>query len=49
MAVRPEDYLDKKVRQIFEPMVSALLVDRPQEPVIIKKNNIKLNKSRSYL
>jgi hypothetical protein len=35
MTSRPEEYLDKKVRCIFEPMVSALLLDKPKEPVII--------------
>jgi hypothetical protein len=35
MSVRPEEYLDKKVRGIFEPMVSALLMDKPKEPVYI--------------
>lgn len=41
MSVRPEEYLDKKVRNIFEPMVSALLMDKPKEPVI---NSINLYK-----
>jgi hypothetical protein len=35
MSVRPEEYLDKKVRSIFEPMVSSLLMDKPKEPVIL--------------
>jgi hypothetical protein len=33
MSYKPEDYLDKKVRCIFEPMISALLMDKPKEPV----------------
>jgi hypothetical protein len=33
-----EEYLEKKVRGLIEPMVSSLLMDRPKEPVII--NNI---------
>jgi hypothetical protein len=28
-----EEYLEKKVRCIIEPMMSAILVDRPKEPV----------------
>jgi hypothetical protein len=31
-----EEYLEKKVRGIIEPMVSALLMERPKEPVRIK-------------
>jgi hypothetical protein len=42
MSVRPEEYLDKKVRCIFEPMVSSLLIDKPKEPVKI----LNLNKKR---
>lgn len=33
MSFKPEEYLEKKVRCIFEPMVSALLMDKPKEPV----------------
>ena len=29
-----EEYLEKKVRGIIEPMVSALLMDKPTEPVL---------------
>ena len=32
-----EEYLEKKVRGIIEPMVSALLMDKPKEPVRIYK------------
>ena len=28
-----EEYLEKKVRGIIEPMVSSLLMDKPKEPV----------------
>ena len=35
MSSKAEDYLDKKVRCIFEPMISALLMDKPKEPVNI--------------
>ena len=31
-----EEYLDKKVKGIIEPMVSAVLMEKPSEPVIIK-------------
>ncbi len=41
MSYKPEEYLDKKVRCIFEPMISALLMDRPKEPVTIKINHQK--------
>ena len=34
MSGNAEEYLEKKVRGIIEPMVSALLMDRPKEPVI---------------
>ena len=33
MSGTAEEYLEKKVRGIIEPMVSALLMDRPKEPV----------------
>ena len=33
MSGNAEEYLEKKVRGIIEPMVSALLMDRPKEPV----------------
>lgn len=33
MANSPEEYLEKKVRGIIEPMVSSLLMERPKEPV----------------
>lgn len=29
-----EEYLEKKVRGIIEPMVSALLMERPKEPML---------------
>ena len=28
-----EEYLEKKVRCLIEPMVSALLIEKPKEPV----------------
>lgn len=31
-----EEYLEKKVRGLIEPMVSSLLMERPKEPVRIK-------------
>jgi hypothetical protein len=41
MSGNAEEYLEKKVRGIIEPMVSALLLDRPKEPVNnCYKNNI---------
>jgi hypothetical protein len=33
MSVSAEDYLEKKVRQLIEPMVSSLLMEKPKEPV----------------
>jgi hypothetical protein len=36
MSNTAEDYLEKKVRGLIEPMVSALLIERPKEPVRIK-------------
>ena len=27
------EYLDKKIRGLIEPMVSAVLVEKPKEPV----------------
>lgn len=33
-----EEFLKKKVRGIIEPMVSALLMEKPKEPVIISIN-----------
>jgi hypothetical protein len=32
-----EEFLQKKVRGIIEPMVSALLMEKPKEPVRIFK------------
>jgi hypothetical protein len=31
-----EEYLEKKVRGLVEPMVSSLLMERPKEPVRIQ-------------
>jgi len=39
MSGNAEEYLEKKVRGIIEPMVSALLLDRPKEPVKISFKN----------
>ena len=39
MSGNAEEYLEKKVRGIIEPMVSALLLDRPKEPVKISYKN----------
>lgn len=33
-----EQFLEKKVRGLIEPMVSALLMERPKEPVRILIN-----------
>ncbi len=30
-----EEYLEKKVRGLIEPMISSLLMERPKEPVTI--------------
>ena len=30
----PEDYLDKKVRGIIEPMLTQAAIDQPKEPVL---------------
>ena len=32
-----EEFLQKKVRGIIEPMVAALLMEKPKEPVSILK------------
>lgn len=32
---KTEDYLQKNVRGILQPMVSAVLLDKPKDPVII--------------
>lgn len=32
---KTEDYLQKNVRGILQPMVSAVLSDKPKDPVII--------------
>jgi hypothetical protein len=31
----PEEYLNKKVKIVFEPMISQILVDKPKDPVKI--------------
>lgn len=33
MSMSTEEYLEKKVRGVIEPMVSALLIDRPSDHV----------------
>lgn len=30
----PEEYLDKKVKIIFEPLVSQMILSKPDNPVI---------------
>jgi len=35
-----EEFLQQKVRGIIEPMVSALLMEKPKEPVRIISKNI---------
>lgn len=32
-----EEYLEKKVRCLVEPLITSLLIEKPREPVIIKK------------
>lgn len=39
MSSQVDDYLEKKLRRIVEPLISSLLMDRPKEPVN-KINNI---------
>ena len=29
----PEEFLNKRVKIIFEPMISRILVDKPKDPV----------------
>lgn len=31
-----EEFLNEKVRVIFEPMISKILLEKPEEPVIYK-------------
>ena len=38
MAYSSEEYLEKKVRGIIEPLVSSLLMETPREPVFCKIN-----------
>jgi hypothetical protein len=33
MSHTPEEFLDKKVRGLVEPMISAILLEKPKEPV----------------
>ncbi len=35
MANSAEEYLEKKIRALIEPMISSLLMERPKEPVKI--------------
>lgn len=32
----PEEFLNKKVRIIYEPMICQILVEKPKDPVKIK-------------
>jgi hypothetical protein len=37
--MQPEaEYLDKNIRNIIEPLIASLLMDRPKEPVFIILN-----------
>jgi hypothetical protein len=36
----PEEFVNKKVKILFEPMVTQILVDKPKDPV---KNNKLIN------
>lgn len=36
---KAEDYLQKNVRGILQPMVSAVLLDKPEDPVSRDLNN----------
>ncbi len=29
----PEEFIDKKVKIIFEPMITQMLIDKPGDPV----------------
>jgi len=40
--LKPEEYLKKNVRGILQPMVSAVLMDKPKDPVNHLLNNIYL-------
>jgi hypothetical protein len=31
--LNPEEFLNKKVKIVFEPMISSMLVDKPKDPV----------------
>ena len=33
MSLKPEEFLDRRVRCIFEPMITAALIEKPKEPV----------------
>lgn len=33
----PDEFLNKKVKIIYEPLITQILVDKPQEPVKYKK------------
>ena len=38
--MRAEEYLQKNVRGILQPMVSAVLLEKPKDPVITQIINI---------
>jgi hypothetical protein len=33
-----EEFLNEKVRNVFEPMISKILIDKPEEPVNLNLN-----------
>ena len=33
----PEDFIDKKVKIIFEPMITQMLIEKPGDPVSNKR------------
>ena len=33
MSTSPEDFLDKKVRPIFEPLIASCIFEKPESPV----------------
>jgi hypothetical protein len=40
----PEEFINKKVKIIFEPMISQMLIDKPSDPV----NSISIKYKTKY-
>jgi len=38
--VSPEQFLDSKVKPIFEPLIKKIIVEKPDNPVRINENKI---------